>query len=519
MNRLLCFTLLFLTLAATAETPDAQSILRRAQQAAERTAERETERAAERAAQRIIAQFADWAEGAVVCALGDEACAQGAESEGRPVVFTDGDGEPLPEREQPYAPDASGLPAGFDLDGTAWVRAESSYNPNDGMRIRVEETRALLTEVPRTASSAVWQDGVAIWRDLTPAGDLRVLGSDGSYYAARLTAPTEERLVLDIFHNGAGSDQTWQRVSTVAPPGTPWATPAPTETSPPPARETREAVLRFETVQFGSVDELGGDEYVYQVVPLRGVIGEGDLRQPRPLPITRLAAGSNYVEDEDTLTLLPSASIARYDDLQPFEVFGAVVLLVEVDNTPESLRERGLDAAARRIGMSFREALSPVAFEYDLSDHSEANVRRVRDAIVERLRAFMGMERSTGYTDAVHRSWENGIRAAALRDDDDLVVTSLQFGIRLPGRDTVTDPAIPMNESQQSSIEWLEREYGQRLSRSDDTVLIPTASLYDAGGFLSISMGNLGVFMTEGYGRREGIGDAGVYLIGSVALR
>lgn len=89
-----------------------------------------------------------------------------------------------------------------------WVRAESSYNPLDGMRISVEGTGARVTLVPEP--SRVFRAGQALWQSIGLDGSVRVRGSDGNYYSGKLSFD-DKYLHLDIDNSGIGTDQRWKR--------------------------------------------------------------------------------------------------------------------------------------------------------------------------------------------------------------------------------------------------------------------------------------------------------------------
>lgn len=99
--------------------------------------------------------------------------------------------------------------AGVDLNG-GWTRVESTNDPNDGMRLRVEGDQAVLTYVPPSAHS-MWREGSAVWREIQDDGALRVLGSNGQFYPGQLTPDGPGQLTLAVDHSGDGNDQTWVR--------------------------------------------------------------------------------------------------------------------------------------------------------------------------------------------------------------------------------------------------------------------------------------------------------------------
>lgn len=413
---------LLLALAALpllAPPAGAQGVLGRIRAAAEREAGRAAERAAERAVHDAMA----WARDALTCTLGDAGCAQRAEAAGRPVVFTDPEGTPLPEAEQPYAPAAeAAFPAGFALDGE-WAREASTNDPNDGMRARVSGAEAVLTHVPPTAGPG-WDAGDVLWREIDRAtGTVRVRGSDGRYYAGRLTGDAGGRLQLDVFHNGAGSDQTWviaPRLVRFPPPG---ARIAPVD--------ARFALHALEVVK---PQEAAGDEPYVQVVPLRGLIGEADLRQPRPPAPARLGRGDDYGTGGEVLDVDPRAGVVRFEGVRPFEVVGALVLVAEEDLTERADREAALRAVGDAVRLRFRRALSPARLPYDLGDHSPANVARVARDVLDRLRAELGGPEALALA---LRVWEEHVDGGPLGDvagaDDDLFSFNLLVAVHAPG--------------------------------------------------------------------------------------
>lgn len=118
---------------------------------------------------------------------------------------------PRPDTEEPR-PDTEPGPTtveDLDLEGE-WTRTSSSYDPNDGMRIRVDGNRATIAWRPATAHVRFAQ-GAVIWQDIEASGELRVLGSDGNYYPAELEGNGPNGLSLGIDHGGRGSVQTWVR--------------------------------------------------------------------------------------------------------------------------------------------------------------------------------------------------------------------------------------------------------------------------------------------------------------------
>jgi OmpA-OmpF porin, OOP family len=86
---------------AWADAAAAQGVLDRARRAAQRGAERAVEREAERRADRAVTN-------AIECAVGDRACAERAQAEGREVVYVEPDGSPAPSAPPGAAPSASG---------------------------------------------------------------------------------------------------------------------------------------------------------------------------------------------------------------------------------------------------------------------------------------------------------------------------------------------------------------------------------------------------------------------------
>lgn len=103
-----------------------------------------------------------------------------------------------------------GAPSAIDLDGN-WVRTQSNNPINNGMRIRVEAGDATLTAMPESGSDA-FSVGEVLWRGLSDAGKLEVLGSNGRYYSASLIMEGDDRLHIDVDDApGPGYEQTWER--------------------------------------------------------------------------------------------------------------------------------------------------------------------------------------------------------------------------------------------------------------------------------------------------------------------
>lgn len=106
--------------------------------------------------------------------------------------------------------EAVGEPQPVDVCGT-WERTESTNPASDGMRVVGAGDRALVVDPAGSAFAA----GDVLWRDIrsTDAGvTLEARATDGTYFAARLTASGFDELALAIDATGSGTDQRWQRV-------------------------------------------------------------------------------------------------------------------------------------------------------------------------------------------------------------------------------------------------------------------------------------------------------------------
>ncbi len=99
--------------------------------------------------------------------------------------------------------------AGIELEGE-WIRRESTYNPNDGMKMEIDGQVATLTYVPPTAL-VTWQVGKVIWQGVSTRGEIEVLGSTGEYYSANVTASGLNQLSVEVDRGGQGDEQTWVR--------------------------------------------------------------------------------------------------------------------------------------------------------------------------------------------------------------------------------------------------------------------------------------------------------------------
>lgn len=91
-----------------------------------------------------------------------------------------------------------------------WVRADSNYDPNDLMRIRIAGTDAVLTSVPASALRA-FRVGQVLWQGIQSGGAVQIRGSDGQYYAATLSLKGANEIRVDIHRTAPGDDQTWRR--------------------------------------------------------------------------------------------------------------------------------------------------------------------------------------------------------------------------------------------------------------------------------------------------------------------
>lgn len=94
------FLLLLVALLFGIQPAEAQ-IWDRVKDAAQRGAERAAERETARRADRAVTGLFKVADDAVRCAVTDETCIRQAEAEGKPVVYVDQDGDPLPADQQP----------------------------------------------------------------------------------------------------------------------------------------------------------------------------------------------------------------------------------------------------------------------------------------------------------------------------------------------------------------------------------------------------------------------------------
>jgi len=111
---------------------------------------------------------------------------------------------------------AAGRPAllaqGLDLKSLVgdWIRVESTYDPNDQMRILLAGSEAKLTRVPARVHAA-FRVGLTLWADIGADGSVRVRGSDGNYYQGRLRLEGTDLLHVNVAMSTAGSVQVWRR--------------------------------------------------------------------------------------------------------------------------------------------------------------------------------------------------------------------------------------------------------------------------------------------------------------------
>lgn len=100
------------------------------------------------------------------------------------------------------------------LNGT-WVRLNSNNASNDCMKVVISGDVAVLFANPKNVA---WVDeGDNLWQEITHIKalqeyELNVLGSDGTYYAARLQLTDPNTIKVTIEAAGAGNEQEWVRV-------------------------------------------------------------------------------------------------------------------------------------------------------------------------------------------------------------------------------------------------------------------------------------------------------------------
>lgn len=95
------------------------------------------------------------------------------------------------------------------LDGE-WVRVDSTYSPNDTMRVRIEQGQATILRVPPTVARN-FTTGRQLWKGIGRDGSVQVLGSDGNYHPGVLELKGSDELRLSVKRAASGDAQVWRR--------------------------------------------------------------------------------------------------------------------------------------------------------------------------------------------------------------------------------------------------------------------------------------------------------------------
>jgi OmpA-OmpF porin, OOP family len=203
MSRTATCLLLLCAALAWADAAAAQGVLDRARRAAQRGAERAVEREAERRADRAVTN-------AIECAVGDRACAERAQAEGRDVVYVEADGSPAPSADPSAAPSASGA-AG--ASGTAALRpgegvwANYDFVPGDRVLFYEDFAADRVGNFPRRLTFGEGNAEVVEWRG---GRYLRVTAMSGLQVPLPQTLPERFTVEFEV-HN---ADNEWLAVMT-----------------------------------------------------------------------------------------------------------------------------------------------------------------------------------------------------------------------------------------------------------------------------------------------------------------
>lgn len=162
--------LLVLFAALFATQPAEAQIFDRLKEGAKRGAERAAEREAARRADAAVTGAFEAADDAVRCAVGDDVCVRQAEAEGKPVVYVDRNGEPLPADQQP-AGNAASSPAGSAGDPAPGEGVWANYDFVPGDRVLFYHD----FEGTRTGNFPSRLDYIAGNLDVVELGDNKVL--------------------------------------------------------------------------------------------------------------------------------------------------------------------------------------------------------------------------------------------------------------------------------------------------------------------------------------------------------
>jgi hypothetical protein len=199
---------------------------------------------------------------------------------------------------------------------------------------------------------------------------------------------------------------------------------------------TKTAVIELQELHVGKTRERAGDEPYIVVYPLRGRMGVRDriLVFDTDRQIELIRTENNWAHEGGVYDIPARAGRIRFDDLQPFEVYGIVLLVAERNHTSQEDRVGAVGTGKFRddvgifnlVADRFNRALPFDAPRPDNDDLSESNVRRrVYDAFNRIGRHFDG--------DLRHQAHEifSGL-PDAFRESDDLFEFIAYFFINAP---------------------------------------------------------------------------------------
>lgn len=199
---------------------------------------------------------------------------------------------------------------------------------------------------------------------------------------------------------------------------------------------TKTAVIELQELHVGKTRERAGDEPYIVVYPLRGRMGvrERILVFDPDRQIELIRTENNWAHEGGDYDIPARVGRIRFDDLQPFDVYGIVVLVAERNHTSHEDRVGAVGTGKFRddvgifnlVADRFNRALPFDAPVQDNDDLSQSNVRdRVDEAFTRIGMYFNGDLR--GQAHDIFRGLPD-----ALRESDDLLEFIAYFFINAP---------------------------------------------------------------------------------------
>jgi hypothetical protein len=206
---------------------------------------------------------------------------------------------------------------------------------------------------------------------------------------------------------------------------------------------TIDAVMDLQSIKILRQFENRGDEYYFVTYQLRGFRGKGDriFTFEANDQIWPVVAGENWAKENQSFTIPQGAGRMIFEDLQPFEVYGFVAVVMEANANTQDERESAFGfgefenevGATEVVSAAFERAIPREPnFLPDYSDTSCANVLEVLDENESGLGAHFGdfTLRNSGLSKAI----QDAIEVPLERPNPDVFDGAIWgFYMNLPG--------------------------------------------------------------------------------------